>query len=183
MRSLRQITLRSTAYAGSTVVLAALLIPAVVGAQGAPVQTGNISAFVTQVGAIFNLLLPVLITLAVLFFFWGLALFVFSSGDESARDRGKSIMIWGVIALFIIVSIWGIIAFIGQIFGIGQGGEAPVPGIRAESTGGITAGGGAGGNQGGGGGTIGGPAPGGNSSGVPVPPPAPAPGGGGPGGI
>ena len=117
---------------------AVLFVPLLVGAQGAPVQTGNISAFVTQIGGILNALLPVLVTLAVLFFFWGLALFIFSAGDESARDRGKSIMIWGVIALFIIVSIWGIIAFIGQLFGIGQGGEAPTPGVGGIGDVGIT---------------------------------------------
>jgi hypothetical protein len=54
----------------------------------------------------------IIIALAVLVFFWGLAKFVFRiGGDEKAVDEGKRIMIWGLVALFVLVSIWGLVRF------------------------------------------------------------------------
>lgn len=61
---------------------------------------------------IIGLLIPVAFALALLFFFWGMAKFVLKAGEESGREEGKEIMKWGIIALFVIASIWGIVAFI-----------------------------------------------------------------------
>jgi hypothetical protein len=113
------------------------MMPMMVFAQG---TRSSITGFLADVQAILNTLLPILVTIAVLAFFWGLAKFIFAAGDESAKAAGKNIMIWGIIALFIIVSIWGIIGLLAEIFGIGQGGSAPVPGVEEEAgTGGGTA--------------------------------------------
>ena len=106
------------------------LTPVMVFAQANP-NVQNVQNFFDQVGALLTSLLPILVTLAVVLFFWGLAVFIFSAGNEDGRERGKQIMIWGVIALFIIVSIWGIVAFLGNLFGIEQGGSAPVPNVGA----------------------------------------------------
>lgn len=57
--------------------------------------------------------LPVIIGLALLIFLWGLAKFIFRiGGDEKAVEEGKKLMIWGLIALFIMISFWSIIAFV-----------------------------------------------------------------------
>jgi hypothetical protein len=64
--------------------------------------------------------------LALLAFFWGLAVFIFQAGDEQARGRGKQIMLWGIIALFVIIAVWGIVALLQQIFGLDPE-EAGVP--------------------------------------------------------
>jgi len=48
-----------------------------------------------------------------LIFFWGLAKFIFRvGGDENAVETGRRLMIWGVIALFVMMAIWGITSFI-----------------------------------------------------------------------
>jgi hypothetical protein len=36
-------------------------------------------------------------------------------------------MIWGIVALFVMVSVWGLVRFIGNAFNIEQGGSANVP--------------------------------------------------------
>lgn len=51
-------------------------------------------------------------SLALLVFLWGLVKFISQAGDPEAVKSGKSIMIWGVVALFVMVSIWGIVNFI-----------------------------------------------------------------------
>ena len=56
--------------------------------------------------------LPVIAGLALLVFVWGLVKFIFrAGGDEKAVGDGKNLMKWGLIALFVMVSVWGIIRF------------------------------------------------------------------------
>ncbi len=65
--------------------------------------------------------LPVVAGFALLAFFWGLAKFIFRvGGDENAVNDGKNLMIWGVIALFVMISIWGIIAFVYRDIGFSR---------------------------------------------------------------
>ena len=67
---------------------------------------------------IFNLLIGVVFSFALVVFFWGLAKFILNSADEKAQTDGRRLMIWGVVALFIMSSIWGIITFLRDAFGV-----------------------------------------------------------------
>lgn len=90
-----------------------------------PSKSTTISSGKDLLNAIDNLidlLIPIAFSLALLFFFWGLAKFIFHAGDQKTVEEGKRRMLWGVIALFVIVSIWGIIQFIQAAFFTG-----PVP--------------------------------------------------------
>lgn len=89
-------------------------------AQGDP-DLGNLTTLIRSVGRIIDLLLPIVAALALLYFFWGLAKFILAAGDEEAREKGKSIMIWGIVALFVLASVWGLVSFLGTAFGIRQG--------------------------------------------------------------
>ena len=65
--------------------------------------------------------IPVMASLALLAFFWGLAKFIFRlGGDEKALAEGKNLMKWGLIALFIMVSVWGILRFFYTDIGFTQ---------------------------------------------------------------
>lgn len=55
-------------------------------------------------------------TLAFFVFLFGLARFILAAGDEKKIEGGKKIMLWGVIALFIMFSIWGIIQILSNVF-------------------------------------------------------------------
>ena len=72
----------------------------------------GIKDLITAVGGLINPLIVILVGVALLVFFWGLAKFIFRvGGDEKAVEGGKRLMIWGLIALFIMISVWGIIRF------------------------------------------------------------------------
>ena len=79
--------------------------------------------FIDLVGIFIELVmtaLPVITGLAFLVFLWGLAKFIFrvgGSGGEKAMEEGKSLMKWGLIALFILLSSIAIIAFIYRDIG------------------------------------------------------------------
>ncbi len=82
----------------------------------------NITSFQSLVGLFTDLMdtaLPVLESLSLLAFFWGLVRFIFAmgGGDTKAIADGKSLMKWGLVALFIMVSLDGIISFLGHEFG------------------------------------------------------------------
>ncbi|HEY4515710.1 MAG TPA: pilin [Candidatus Paceibacterota bacterium] len=63
-------------------------------------------------GIITNLLIPLAFALCLLYFFWGMAKYIQNSGSEKAVEEGKRVMVWGVVALFVVTSVWGIIKFI-----------------------------------------------------------------------
>lgn len=79
---------------------------------------GSIIPVINDIITIVGALVPFMLTLAVLYFLWGLAKFVLAAGDEGARESGRSIMIWGVIAITVMVSLWGLVALLQEIFSV-----------------------------------------------------------------
>jgi uncharacterized membrane protein len=75
----------------------------------------------TEFGEAVTFLVPLAISIALLFFIWGLAQFILASGDEAAKDEGKRKMFWGVVALFFIVTAWGLVELVREVLGVNQG--------------------------------------------------------------
>lgn len=56
---------------------------------------------------------------AVVVFFWGVVKFISNANDAAERQKGKTLMVWGIISFVVLVSIWGFVALILQdTFGI-----------------------------------------------------------------
>jgi len=87
------------------------LLPCIASAQGA-------RDLIQGVGRFVYVLIPLSFTVTILFFFWGLARFILKADNEAERDAGKEVMKWGIVALFIILSIWGIVAVLQGELGI-----------------------------------------------------------------
>lgn len=101
------------------------MIPSVTFAQE---LSGPLANTLNQIAALVNNLVPLLLAIAVLLFLWGLVKFIANIGDETARAAGKSLMIWGMIALFVMVSFWGIIGYVQESLGLtGQPIITPPP--------------------------------------------------------
>ena len=66
-----------------------------------------------------NLIIPLLFALAILGFFWGLTYnFFLRPGSKEGQDAGKKIMLWGIVAMFVMASVWGILRILRtSIFG------------------------------------------------------------------
>jgi|SRR6185312_6259714 len=82
---------------------------------------GNTRALTGAFGQLVNTALPILIGLAMLAFFWGLVKYIFAAGDAEKAKEGKSIMIYGIVALVVMVSIWGIVNFVASDLGVNNG--------------------------------------------------------------
>lgn len=65
--------------------------------------------------------IPLLFALAVIMFVWGtINFFIFNADEEAKRSQGKQFMIWGIVALAVMISVWGLVGILGDTFGIGR---------------------------------------------------------------
>ena len=79
-------------------------------------------------------IIPFLGAVAFLVFVWGVARFIRSAGNEKEIKDSKNLLIWGVIGLFVLVTIWGIISFLQTEFGFDSGEKPFIPQIRFNRT-------------------------------------------------
>jgi len=60
--------------------------------------------------------IPFLVALGVAAFVFGIIQYYLNPNNEEKRKSGKTFMLWGVIALFVIVSFWGIVGILQNTF-------------------------------------------------------------------
>ncbi|MDE2058094.1 MAG: hypothetical protein KGI78_04625, partial [Patescibacteria group bacterium] len=70
----------------------------------------DFKTLVTSLVGILNAyIVPAIFALIVLAFVWGAAKYFIIEGDEGAREHGRQLVLWGVIAIVVLVSLWGIV--------------------------------------------------------------------------
>ena len=114
-------------------------IPALPVAMLFPFSAGAVTLTHTlgALNGIINGLIPIILGLTVLIFFWGLAMFLWDAGDSEKRGKGVFIMFMGVIVIFLMVSLWGIIGILQQTFKVDQGRPiipGPIQGVPGNTT-------------------------------------------------
>ena len=97
-------------------------------------QTGfatgsTLGSILVTVKRLMDLLIPIFITLGLLFFLYGLAEYVMASGEEEKVKEGRNKMIYGVVALFVMVSVWGLVGVVSRTFQVPIGVEGTLPGV------------------------------------------------------
>jgi len=63
---------------------------------------------------------PIIILLfgvAVVYFLYGLLKFIQNSDNEDAQKEGKQHMLWGVIGIFFMIAVYGILNFAANVVG------------------------------------------------------------------
>lgn len=97
----------------------------------APLYAGPDLSYVSnaasQIQGLVSQLVPLLIAIGLLVFIWGVLQFILSAGDAEARSQGIHHMVWGIIALFVMVSVWGLVGLLNQITGVSQGVQPTLP--------------------------------------------------------
>lgn len=76
----------------------------------------DFSALVTQFMGYIKLLVPFIIALALLVFLWGIFKLVFAGGSEVDVKEGTKFMTWGVVSLFVMISVWGLVNILTKTF-------------------------------------------------------------------
>lgn len=62
--------------------------------------------------------IPLIFALAIALFVWGVVQYVINADSEEKRKKGKQFMIWGIIALTVMLSVWGLVKIVGGTFGL-----------------------------------------------------------------
>ena len=75
---------------------------------------------ISSLGNIINRLIPLIIGAAVLVFLWGVLKYVVSGDDAEKRADARGFMIWGIVALAVMVSVWGLVRILQNTFGVGS---------------------------------------------------------------
>ncbi len=70
---------------------------------------------------------PLLIALAVLYFLYGVIKYVMAAGDEEKQGAAKSIILWGIVCIFVMVSVWGLVNFLVGSFNLNNSPLPPPP--------------------------------------------------------
>ncbi len=71
-------------------------------------------------------IIPFLFALAIGVFVYGMVKFI-GTQDSSEREQGKQFMLWGIVSLAVMFSIWGLVGLLGDTFGVTSGGRGLIP--------------------------------------------------------
>ena len=119
------------------IISAMTLMPGLAFAQWRVLSWGDLVDFFYDV---IYTLIPIIVSLAVLVFIWGVFRYVVSPNEED-KARGKQVMIWGIVGIFVMVSVWGLVNIIEGTLGLdsdryrGNFPEVPEPESRSGPSG------------------------------------------------
>jgi len=85
-----------------------------------PQVVGKIQGVICTIGNILDIVIPILVVLGVVYFVYGVVMFVIAS-DEEAKTKGRNSMIYGIIGLVVIVAMWGLVNIVINTFDLGGG--------------------------------------------------------------
>lgn len=81
-------------------------------------QINNLTDVKTVVlNIIDNIAVPIVFAMAFIVFIFGIFQYFIQGGhDEEKREAGKSLMLWGIIGFFIMISVWGLVHILLNTF-------------------------------------------------------------------
>ena len=74
----------------------------------------NVLGIISKIEEIFTAVVPLIASLAVIYFLWTTAQYILKEGEE--KNEARSHMIWGIVILFVMISIWGLVAILTNTF-------------------------------------------------------------------
>ncbi len=79
----------------------------------------NFTSFQNAITSISNLIgqvIPLIIGIAVLLFLIGLLRYVTAGADEEAKEAARGMIIYGIIVIFVMVTVWGFVRILARTF-------------------------------------------------------------------
>ena len=92
---------------------AILLTPFLTMAAGA---ITSFQGFIKVLLDMINSLNRFVIALALLLFIFGIFRLIFAGGSEDEQSKAKTLMLYGIIGLFVMVSVWGLVNILSSTF-------------------------------------------------------------------
>jgi len=87
------------------------------------IKTSSFKDFTDSIVSIITKsIVPILITIGVIFFIWSLARFILRADNPVERAKARNYMIWSIIGLTLVFSLWTVAAIVRNTF-FGSGGS------------------------------------------------------------
>lgn len=80
-------------------------------------QVSDVEDLITTITDIIGMIVPLLLAIGLVVFMWGLITYLMKAGDEEGQKGARSLMIYGIIILFVMVSVWGLVNILAGTFG------------------------------------------------------------------
>jgi hypothetical protein len=101
-------------------------IPLVALAAQTTTTSASCSSSLTSVADFFNFItclisrsvIPLLFAVAIMIFVYGVMKYIANGADEAKREEGRKFMLWGIIAFFVMISVWGLVGILRDTFGV-----------------------------------------------------------------
>ncbi len=85
-----------------------LAFPLFAAAQSQVNNIQDVGTFI--IGLINGVAVPVIFALAFIVFIWGVfQVFILGGTNEEAKEKGRALMLYGLIGFFVMVSVWGLV--------------------------------------------------------------------------
>lgn len=92
-------------------------------------DVNDADSLINLVNNLLKRILPIIISIAVIYFIWNVFSYAIS-GDEEKKEKAKNNMIWGIVALFVMVSVWGLVGILTGTFNLSDA-MPKLPGLPA----------------------------------------------------
>ncbi len=87
------------------------------GGGGGVSQSNDLIDIILRIGDLFRATIPVLITLGVIYFIWGVIQYMIGDSEE-AKTKGRDTILYGIIGLTVIIAMWGLVFLFQNTFGL-----------------------------------------------------------------
>jgi hypothetical protein len=96
-------------------------------AQDGEIGGATLGAYLESIRDFINVyLIPFLFAIAFIVFIWGVFQYFIAGGaNEEQRDKGKQLVMWGIIGFVIMVSVWGLINLVTNTLNFDDSEGAP----------------------------------------------------------
>jgi predicted Na+-dependent transporter len=82
---------------------------------------------VRELVGLIDVAIPVLLGLALALFLWSGVKYVYKAGDAKGKGEERQALLWGLVAMFVLFSLWGILALLKESFIGSDSGSAEGP--------------------------------------------------------
>ena len=103
----------------ASLVLGLFALTATAHAQTGEIGGNTIGTYLASIVDFINVyLVPFLFAIAFIAFIWGVFTYFIAGGaNEEQRDKGKQLVLWGVIGFVVMVSVWGLVNLVTNTLG------------------------------------------------------------------
>ncbi len=90
-------------------------------------QTSGLGGTALLFNGVLTWAVPTLIACAVVYFLYGVLMYVIMGDDEEKKEKAKSTILYGIVGIFVMVSVYGLVRLVQSTFGVGINDRAITP--------------------------------------------------------